>query len=263
MSILYTGSNYSASKLCKMSALQIWREQNEKKKKVEIPRSNNQMFLDNFKNFIDDQQQKGQDFAEKSSRSKYVEMVSRIPVTNIGILWYSVDEILVSDDWTENYLVEHKCSTDYKSKKKTPFLFSAICQSALYYSLYYVGRHRYGLVTFNTAKFKTGAVVPGNTLFVGHTVSQWLHIDDYWIRVNVPNPTAVVKFYLTKLRAAQEIDKARRFDKVWWDKEWSYLRSHINLDLWDNEKKWSVNVNAYDLFALMKHRMNKREASDD
>lgn len=261
--------NYSAAMLVKMSAGLLNTSQtklvNSDTNQIESPL---RAFDANRENFVTNTQAEGQKFADACSRSEYTEMRSVFDYSKMsdtpsikskGLkIYYSIDEILLSEDKTEAFMIEHKKTTAYVSKRRTPFPISCIVQAAFYCSLFMVNRSS-GNTVYSTADFarmKDGVIASVNILNLkGVTVSQWVNIDRQFFKITVFRPYHVLRFYLTKLRASLDLNDAKKFDKSWWDKEWQYIRESITVEHWNPYTKTLRIVQPYQVIAIYNNNL--------
>jgi len=150
---------------------------------------------------------KGNTYAASEKLGPFLEMVSSVAYRDHEI-FYSFDEIFKPGSVT--YFIERKQPPKDDSKLEA-YMLKAVSQVALYRALFCIP----GLNEFQTARFAVKAGSPSYKFAIEHDamrVKFALQFNDHYYEISDTDNASVLKYYMTKLRAASDYNRAREFD---------------------------------------------------
>lgn len=159
-----------------------------------------------------DSQVAGTKFADSQVLGQYVEMVSSVSYRDHEI-FYSFDEIFKPG--TVTYLIERKqpSKPGTEKAKEEAYFLKAVAQLGFYQALFSIP----GLNRFQTARFAVKKGASSVTFAIAHdaprikSVLQFGEDGTYYEVVGI-DTTRLLKYYMTKLRASMDYNRAREFD---------------------------------------------------
>ena len=144
-------------------------------------------------------------------------------------IYFSFDEVKPSPNLKRATFIEHKMPSELghdedvieHEMKVQRYLEKSFCQVALFQSLFH-----YSSRWLRPSSFSKETV---NLNLKDTRTCFKLNFGGSPYFVRVINPDQVLRFYLTKLRAAFHWDKSARFDESWKHKEWDWMKEHVKV----------------------------------
>ena len=158
----------------------------------------------------------GNEYAEKSSESKYVEMSGSF-VTQKGypiVIHFAIDEVQLFGN--SAILIEHKM---VKFEPEDWYIQGALIQTALYKALV---KYSNGILT--TAEYQKGMKYTINVS--EKSLFSKLNFGGNWYGVDC-EPKGILQYFVKKARSTIEYKTAAEFDSKFKGKEWMVLDKYI------------------------------------
>lgn len=203
--------NYSAAYLVKRSTKQL----NYFIRHMPAEKVNDSILIDPFEVIPSERQVKGNASAESKAESPYVEMLGIFKHRDISI-YFSIDEIRRKS--RRDYIIEHKWLED-PDEVEDWFFLQSIIQTA------FLGSLSSFVKNFKTAGFVANDK-PRHELVLKDKFFTRLQFGEKQYDIKF-EPLPIMRFFLTKARAAQKFSRAKQFDDSFRFNEWSYFKDYI------------------------------------
>jgi hypothetical protein len=182
---------------------------------------------DQFKGSTESQL-KGNEFAEEASKSDYKEMRGSFIFDSKTLgdtiqINYCFDEVRSLP--SKNIVIEHKSVIlrDDEDVTTKEYLTDCVTQVGFYKAL-----HEFSNKQYRTARFYEEAGWPVHTLNLSFKPIEFLlHIGDKWYKINTKDPSEILRYYITKIKASKDFQKSRAFDLKYHNKSWNYFKKFI------------------------------------